>query len=65
MGGNDTINIILRLKTFTLSGIQNYSNKMSEFNDSVITVSNEKILPVAAIYGAIPTLKTIDILKED
>ena len=26
--------------------------KMSEFNDRVISVSNEKILPVAAIYGA-------------
>ncbi len=26
--------------------------KMSEFNDRVVSVSNEKILPVAAIYGA-------------
>lgn len=26
--------------------------KMSEFNDRVVSISNEKILPVAAIYGA-------------
>ena len=26
--------------------------KMSEFNDRVISIGNEKILPVAAIYGA-------------
>ena len=28
------------------------ATKMSEFNDRVISVGNEKILPVAAIYGA-------------
>ena len=26
--------------------------KMTEFSDRVVTISNERILPVAAIYGA-------------
>lgn len=37
--------------------------KMTEFSDRVVSIGSEKILPVAAIYGAIPALKSIDIFK--
>ena len=36
---------------------------MTEFSDRVVSIGSEKILPVAAIYGAIPALKSIDIFK--
>ena len=39
--------------------------KMTEFSDRVVSIGSEKILPVAAIYGAILALKRIDIFKED
>lgn len=39
--------------------------KMTEFSDRVVSTGSEKILPVAAIYGAILALKRIDIFKED
>lgn len=39
--------------------------KMTEFSDKVVSIGSEKILPVAAIYGAILALKSIDIFKED
>ena len=37
--------------------------KMTEFSDRVVSIGSEKILPVAAIYGAISALKSIDIFK--
>ena len=41
------------------------ATKMTEFSDRVVSIGSEKILPVAAIYGAILALKSIDIFKED
>ena len=41
------------------------ATKMTEFSDRVVSIGSEKILPVAAIYGAILALKRIDIFKED
>ena len=41
------------------------ASKMTEFSDRVVSIGSEKILPVAAIYGEILALKSIDIFKED
>jgi energy-coupling factor transporter ATP-binding protein EcfA2 len=66
---NDTVNIISRLKAFTISGIQNYSNKMSVWlqnpNNGVDCDEKKKAMLhmfeqscVALIYGSAGTGKS-------
>ena len=37
--------------------------KMTEFSDRVVSIGSEKVVPVAAIYGGISALKSIDMVR--